>query len=62
MPKFLYTVLCLLPEKPEDPITLVVRYLAMTGIRIIDMFRMFDVDNDGEVSKAEFVKGMKVST
>ncbi|XP_053399169.1 leucine-rich repeat-containing protein 74A-like [Mercenaria mercenaria] len=46
-------------EKPEDPITLVVRYLASVGIRIIDLFRMFDSDNDGQVSKREFIRGLK---
>ncbi|KAH3711989.1 hypothetical protein DPMN_071666 [Dreissena polymorpha] len=46
-------------EKPEDPITLVVRYLAAVGIRIIDLFRMFDLDNDGHVTRREFIRGLK---
>ncbi|XP_060607075.1 leucine-rich repeat-containing protein 74B-like, partial [Ruditapes philippinarum] len=45
--------------KPEDPITIVVRYLGTVGIRIIDLFRMFDSDNDGQVSRREFIRGLK---
>lgn len=51
-----------LAEKPEDPISLVVRYLGTVGIRIIDLFRMFDSDNDGLVSRREFIRGLKVDT
>ncbi|KAL4237840.1 hypothetical protein ACF0H5_002552 [Mactra antiquata] len=46
-------------EKPEDPISLVVRYITNIGIRMIDMYRILDIDNDGHVSKTEFIKGMK---
>ena len=43
-----------------DPISLVVRYLSTVGIRIIDLFRMFDADMDGLVSRQEFIRGLKV--
>ena len=48
------------PEKREDPVTLMVRYLAVIGMRIIDVFRMFDTENRGYVKKDNFIKGLKV--
>ena len=41
--------------------TLMVRYLAIIGMRIIDVFRMFDAENRGYVQKEQFMKGLKVS-
>ena len=38
-----------------------VRYLAIIGMRIIDVFRMFDAENRGYVQKEQFMKGLKVS-
>jgi len=37
-----------------------VRYLATVGIRVIDLYRMFDADKDGTVTRKELVRGLKV--
>ncbi|KAK3092462.1 hypothetical protein FSP39_003093 [Pinctada imbricata] len=41
------------------PLTLLVRYIGMMGIRIMDLFRMFDADNHALVTKANFIRGLK---
>lgn len=47
-------------EKREDPFSLLIRYISMMGIRIMDLFRMFDTENGASVSKANFIRGLKV--
>lgn len=47
-------------EKREDPFSLLIRYISMMGIRIMDLFRMFDTENGAWVSKANFIRGLKV--
>nr|XP_011417250.2 leucine-rich repeat-containing protein 74B [Crassostrea gigas]XP_011417251.2 leucine-rich repeat-containing protein 74B [Crassostrea gigas] len=46
-------------EKREDPFSLLIRYISMMGIRIMDLFRMFDTENGASVSKANFIRGLK---
>uniref|UniRef100_K1R5P7 Uncharacterized protein n=1 Tax=Magallana gigas TaxID=29159 RepID=K1R5P7_MAGGI len=47
-------------EKREDPFSLLIRYISMMGIRIMDLFRMFDTENGASVSKANFIRGLKL--
>ncbi|XP_033735336.1 leucine-rich repeat-containing protein 74A-like [Pecten maximus] len=46
-------------ERREDPFTLLIRYLGVMGIRVVDLFRMFDTDSHAHVSKESFMRGLK---
>ena len=45
-----------------DPATLLFSYAKTSGLRLIDLFAQFDVDNSSTVSHEEFRLGMKVLT
>lgn len=47
--------------KREDPVSLLIRYLSTMGIRVVDLFRVFDTDSRLCVSEANFIRGLKVS-
>ena len=47
--------------KREDPLTLLIRYLSTMGIRVVDLFRVFDTTSNLYVSQANFIRGLKVS-
>ena len=47
--------------KREDPLTLLIRYLSTMGIRVVDLFRVFDTTSKLYVSQANFIRGLKVS-
>lgn len=53
-------VLLLLPARREDPFVLLIRYLSLMGIRVVDLFRMFDKNNDLFITKEKFVQGLQV--
>ena len=44
----------------RDPMTKLKRYAERAGLRLIDMFKLFDRDNNMLISKEEFVNGIKV--
>ncbi|XP_069118298.1 protein phosphatase 1 regulatory subunit 37-like [Argopecten irradians] len=46
-------------ERREDPFTLLIRYLGVMGIRVVDLFRMFDTDSHAHVTKESFMRGLK---
>uniref|UniRef100_A0A2C9LU17 EF-hand domain-containing protein n=1 Tax=Biomphalaria glabrata TaxID=6526 RepID=A0A2C9LU17_BIOGL len=43
----------------EDPFSLLVRYMSTMGIRVMDLFRIFDKDNKLCVSRERFIQGLK---
>ncbi|XP_046337711.2 leucine-rich repeat-containing protein 74A-like isoform X1 [Haliotis rufescens] len=45
--------------KRQDPMSLLTRYLGTIGIRVVDLFRMFDTENRFYVSKEKFIRGLK---
>ncbi|PVD25760.1 hypothetical protein C0Q70_13420 [Pomacea canaliculata] len=45
--------------KREDPVSLLIRYLSTMGIRVVDLFRVFDTDSRLCVSEANFIRGLK---
>ncbi|KAL8559596.1 hypothetical protein ACOMHN_008307 [Nucella lapillus] len=45
--------------KREDPLTLLIRYLSTMGIRVVDLFRVFDTNSKLYVSQANFIRGLK---
>ncbi|KAL5008274.1 hypothetical protein ScPMuIL_013855 [Solemya velum] len=46
-------------ERKLDSLMLLIRYLNMSGIRIIDLFRMLDSDSHAKVTKDSFIRGLK---
>ncbi|XP_060062831.1 leucine-rich repeat-containing protein 74A-like [Ylistrum balloti] len=46
-------------ERREDPFTLLIRYLGVMGIRVVDLFRIFDTDSHAHVTKESFMRGLK---
>ncbi len=51
----------LVSVKRQDPMTLLCRYIGTIGIRVVDLFRMFDTENKHYVSREKFIRGLKVS-
>lgn len=45
---------------PQDPVSVLRRYLSERGIRVIDLFRMLDTRDRQVVSKDNFIRGLKV--
>lgn len=43
-----------------DPLQLLINFLNDRGIRLVDLFRTFDKDKEGQVSKDHFISGLKV--
>jgi len=60
---FCQVVFCLRFAQPfhADPFRLLVMYLRDKGYRLLDLFAQFDVNKDWSISRAEFLKGLKVS-
>ena len=46
----------------NDPMTKLKRHAEQMGYRMIDIFKQFDKDNSWEITRAEFVEGVKVGT
>lgn len=51
---------CFLLEKREDPFTLLIRFIGMMGIRVLDLFRIFESGAHSVVTKENFIRGVKV--
>lgn len=46
--------------KHFDPLVLLFEYMKQENMRLIDLFRAFDSDQDGRVTKNELKEGFKV--
>lgn len=44
------------PKPPEDPLESVVKVITQSGINLFDAFKVFDKNNDGFISRQEFIK------
>ena len=49
-----------LVERREDPFTLLIRFIGMMGIRVLDLFRIFESGANSIVTKENFIRGVKV--
>ena len=47
---------------PRNPMILLKDYVSKRGLRLVDLFKLFDVDNSGSVSREEFMDGLKVNS
>ncbi|XP_063429083.1 leucine-rich repeat-containing protein 74A-like isoform X1 [Mytilus trossulus] len=57
-PKYIST-LSVIHKRREDPFTLLIRFIGMMGIRILDLFRIFESGAQSTVSKDNFIRGVK---
>lgn len=44
----------------RNPLSILKEYIAVKGLRLIDLFKQFDKDGSGSVSRVEFIQGLKV--
>lgn len=44
----------------RNPLSILKEYIDVKGLRLIDLFKQFDKDGSGSVSRVEFIQGLKV--
>ena len=44
----------------KNPLDILKEYIAAKNLRLVDMFKQFDKDGGGSLSREEFVEGLKV--